>query len=99
MPEKTTSADTPTLKKCPSAWTPHRRSCYWVGEEVSSWLGARISCQSLSHPAPRLATILSSEENEFVSSLPDGGGMVWVGAARMHGAKNGAWAWDDQGVR
>ena len=39
------------------------------------------------------------QENEFVSSLPDGGGMVWVGAARMHGAKNGAWAWDDQGVR
>ena len=39
------------------------------------------------------------QENEFVSSLPEGGGMVWVGAARMHGAKNGAWAWDDQGVR
>ena len=25
--------------------------------------------------------------------------MVWVGAARVHGAKNGAWTWDHQGVR
>ena len=25
--------------------------------------------------------------------------MLWVGGARMHGAKNGAWAWDDKSMR
>ena len=25
--------------------------------------------------------------------------MVWIGGARMHGAKNGAWTWDDQAIR
>ena len=25
--------------------------------------------------------------------------MVWIGGARMHGAKNGAWTWDDQAMR
>ena len=39
------------------------------------------------------------QENEFVSSLQEGGGIIWVGAARMHGTKDGAWTWDDQGVR
>ena len=25
--------------------------------------------------------------------------MLWVGGARMHGARNGAWAWDDKSMR
>ena len=42
---------------------------------------------------------LPNQENEFVSSLHEGSGMVWIGGARMHGAKNGAWAWDDKSIR
>ena len=42
---------------------------------------------------------LPNQENEFVSSLHEGSGMVWIGGARMHGAKNGAWTWDDQAMR
>ena len=46
-----------------------------------------------------ISYICHMQENEFVSSLHEGGGMVWVGAARMHGAKSGAWVWDDLSVK
>ena len=85
---------TPAMTHCPTAWSQFNTSCFWVVEVAVDWLAAEEGCQGL-HPAAHLASVSSSEENNFIYHLVEGfsSAYVWLGGSDSY--SEGNWTWND----
>jgi len=97
MPATTTSepqTTTPTMAECPEAWSRFQDSCYWVYEELSTWVGAKEVCQEMV-PGAHLAFANSQKENSYIVSLNSSNSntQLWLGGTDS--AIEGNWTWTD----
>ncbi|XP_072035415.1 lectin-like isoform X2 [Amphiura filiformis] len=73
---------------CPPDWTTFNSHCYLYVEKYTDWLSAKGDCEGR---GAGLASIHSSEENEFITTLT--GGNVWIGLDDV--AAEGDFTWTD----
>ncbi|XP_039901209.1 C-type mannose receptor 2 isoform X2 [Simochromis diagramma] len=86
----TKSDGKPQHQQCKKGWKWHSPACYWVGEEMLTFDGARKFCED---QGATLITITNRFEQAFASSLVFGrsGDSFWIGLRNK--GNHGAFQW------
>ena len=74
---------------CPDGWSKFDLSCYTLVYKKLTWSSAEGYCNEL---GGHLASVHSSEENDFIFGLVDKQ-KVWIGANDLN--TEGVWVWSD----
>ncbi|XP_002737989.1 C-type Lectin CRL-like [Saccoglossus kowalevskii] len=77
---------------CPDLWYPYNGYCYKYYECEMEWTMAEAQCLTDS-PTAHLASIHSSEENDFVFAFQGGLNNIWIGFNDR--AQQYTWEWSD----